>query len=187
MTSTSSKDYAFGNKTNITGTMYDWGLYCAISNGGGTTGAWFTLSYNEFYYMIVERSRASSLRAFATVNNVAGMILLPDNWVLPTGMTFTPQGTAADVTNIYTASQWKIMEAAGAVFLPAAGENEGSYGVMGDYWTSSNNGGDTYYNYYYAYHLDFNAISSFGYFFQRNTTDDHYYMRKSVRLVQVVQ
>lgn len=187
MTSTKSTDYAFGNKTNITGTMYDWGLYCAISNGGGTAGAWFTLSYNEFYYMIVERSRASSLRAFATVNNVEGLILLPDNWVLPTGMTFTPNGTAGTATNMYNASQWKIMEAAGAVFLPAAGEDDGSYGVKGDYWTSSNIGGDTYYNYYSAYHLDFNATSSFGYSFQHNTADDYYYNHKSVRLVQVVQ
>lgn len=193
MTSENSNAYAFGDWTDITGTMYDWGLYCSISNGG-TLGSWFTLSYDEFKYLLETRSRASSLKAFATVNNVLGLILLPDNWVLPSGMTFTSQGTAANVSNTYTVSQWKVMEAAGAVFLPAAGSNDAYYGTLGDYWTASWGG---YYEWnskiYAATSLSFTATSSFGYklspvgVFGNASSDNYYYQHKSVRLVQEVK
>ena len=193
MSSDNANAYAFGDWTDITGTMYDWGLYCSISNGG-TPGSWFTLSYDEFKYLLETRSRASSLQAFATVNNVLGLILLPDNWVLPSGMTFTSQGTAANVSNTYTVSQWKVMEAAGAVFLPAAGSNDADYGTHGDYWTASWGG---YYEWhgktYAATSLSFTATSSFGYrlspvgVFGNASSDNYYNQHKSVRLVQVVQ
>ena len=193
MTSETTSAYAFGNSTDITGTMYDWGLYCAISNGG-STGSWFTLSYDEFNYLLNTRSRASQLQAFATVNNVQGLILLPDNWVLPQGQSFTPKGTAANVSNIYTESQWKIMEAAGAVFLPAAGSNDADYGTRGDYWTASNGGYYSWHStYYVAACLSFNATGSYGcglgpYGDYGNASYQYYYYQhKSVRLVQVVQ
>ena len=142
----SGTDYAFGDGTDITGTMFDWGVYNAISNGGNQANLWFTMTYDEFNYLLNTRTKASQLRAYATVNDVRGFILLPDNWQLPDGVTFTPMGSYADINNIYNAEQWEIMENAGAVFLPAAGKmynnSNGQYvwtgfGTSGAYWTSS--------------------------------------------------
>ena len=190
MTSTSCYDYAFGDDTSIGGTMYDWGLYNVISNGGGTAGSWFTLSCNELSYLLNHRSGASSKKAFATVNNVVGLILLPDNWVLPAGMTFTPNGTAATAANMYTASQWEIMEAAGAVFLPAAGSNDVDYGAKGDYWTTSFGYFNINTNVYMAYSLQYDATSSFYINLDYSSSSlltRYYYKHKSVRLVQRIQ
>jgi len=190
MTSTSCYDYAFGDDTSIDGTMYDWGLYNVISNGGGTAGSWFTLSCNELSYLLNHRSGASSKKAFATVNNVVGLILLPDNWVLPAGMTFTPNGTAATAANMYTASQWEIMEAAGAVFLPAAGSNDVDYGAKGDYWTTSFGYFSMNTNVYMAYSLQYDATSSFYINLDYSSSSlltRYYYKHKSVRLVQRIQ
>ena len=109
---------------------YDWGVYNAISNGGDQVGLWRTLTQAEWYYLLVTRDNAANLRGFAAVNDVNGYVLLPDNWSLPNGLTFTPD--PADFTvNVYDVDQWSAMQAAGAVFLPCAGYasvyNSGNY------------------------------------------------------------
>ena len=48
-------------------------------------------------------------------------MILPDVWQLPDGCRFT-QNASGYTTNSYSEGQWAKMEAAGAVFLPAAGE-----------------------------------------------------------------
>ena len=57
-------------------------------------------------------------------------------------------------TNTYDATAWAKMEAAGAVFLPAAGYRYGMYvygvGNYGRYWSSTAIGSD------YAWYVDFN-------------------------------
>ncbi|MCR4799193.1 MAG: hypothetical protein K5860_01640 [Bacteroidales bacterium] len=139
MTSTSYSDYGDGSN-DIAGTNYDWGVYNKISNGGNSAGMWHTLTNSEWNYVISNRSDARYLRGTATVNGVNGLILLPDNWTLPTGVTFT-YGEGGWSQNTYSASDWSKMEANGAVFLPAAGYRFGTdvYGVSsgGDYWSSS--------------------------------------------------
>ena len=140
---------------DIAGTDYDWGQYCAISNGGNTPGLWRTMTKTEFAYIITGRPNADLLRSLASVTGVNGFVLLPDNWQLQQGLTFTP--LAKDyTTNAYSAQQWGQMEEAGAVFLPTAGarykdvfydENDPNRTPMGDaytydsskgyYWTSS--------------------------------------------------
>lgn len=111
----------FGTATNtdISGTYYDWGLYNAISNGGDRPRMWRTLTYDEWYYLIYTRTNAAQRYGFGRVGNVNGLIILPDTWTLPMGLAFTAGNTGW--TNIYNASQWQQMEAAGAVFVPAAG------------------------------------------------------------------
>ena len=47
------------------------------------------------------------------------MILLPDDWQLPEGLSFTPYD--GSTVNHYTQAQWQQMEDAGAVIIPAAG------------------------------------------------------------------
>ena len=193
----SGTDYAFGDNTSISGTMFDWGVYNAISNGGNQSNLWFTMTYDEFRYLLYTRTKASQLRAYATVNGVRGFILLPDNWQLPSGMTFVPMGSYADINNIYTSEQWSVMEDAGAVFLPAAGivrhDSGGEYewlgfGTIGAYWTSSydRKDGIKYMACAFSFWLSSSpdmALSSNDYYY----TEYLYVCPISVRLVQVVQ
>ena len=155
MTSTDYSDYGDGYN-DIAGTNYDWGVYNKISNGGNQAGQWRTLTQSEWSYVISNRTDARYLRGTATVNGVKGLILLPDNWTLPTGVTFT-YGEDGWWQNTYSASEWSKMEANGAVFLPAAGSRDGTsgyrVGTYGYYWSSSCNYGygacgmDFYYDY----------------------------------------
>lgn len=126
-TSTNRYDYSY---------FMDWGK----NIGDGKT--WRTLTKDEWGYIFETRTNASSLYGFATVSDVKGLILLPDSWSLPIGLTFIAD-TAAFTNNVYTATQWTRMQSAGAVFLPAADERSGTsvdnYGV-GNYWSSTSTG-----------------------------------------------
>ena len=57
---------------------------------------------------------------FATVNEIPGLVILPDNWETPSGCSFSAS-TDSYSANIYYTTQWLAMEERGAVFLPAAG------------------------------------------------------------------
>jgi hypothetical protein len=153
----SAQDYTkYANLEDIAGTNYDWGVYNKISNGGNEVGLWRTLTADEWMYLFFSRPNADSLFAFAIVNNVKGLILLPDNWQQPEGLDFYPSTTrglwpegkyfwnmASDnyEHNTYSKDQWAMMEAAGAVFLPAAGYRKGTeveeFNEYGTYWTAS--------------------------------------------------
>ena len=153
----SSMDYTDCLSTNLTGygpssdqdfrgmvgssANYDWGVYNTISNSAAGT-AWRTLTYGEWFYILFSRPNADSLRSQATIPNLHGYILLPDNWETPEGLSFVPNTNNWD-TNTYTPTQWKTMEAAGAVFLPAAGERRETQmrhgNAHGYYWTSESN------------------------------------------------
>ena len=111
-TSGNNSDYA---------TFTDWG-----TNVIGTYSAntWRTLSGEEWGYLFNGRANASSLYGFAMVNGIRGLILLPDDWTLPSGISFHA-GKADFKKNDYTLVQWEEMESAGAVFLPAAGYRYG--------------------------------------------------------------
>lgn len=141
-------------------TFTDWGTN-AITNGGNQANAWRTLTKDEWYYLFYTRENAATLFAHGSVNGVNGLILLPDNWTLPSGASFiasTTQGLADDggyyfnsngdnfSHNTYTKAQWAVMEAAGAVFLPCAGYRYGSdlsnVGSGGYFWSATPN--DTY-------------------------------------------
>ena len=143
-TSTTDADYYPGNtySNDLTGPYMNanWGIYNAIYNGGNKTGLWRTLTQDEWQYLYSNRANADSKHAYATINGIGGYILLPDNWILPNGLTFDASGTNA-TANQYTKEQWKLMEQNGAVFLPAAGYRDGSEakGVLklGDYWLST--------------------------------------------------
>ena len=117
----------------------DWGKN-TIMNGGYLGQAWRTLTWEEWFYLLVSRPNAEQLRGQATVDKVHGYILLPDDWQLPKKMKFTPNPNAWG-TNVYSAKDWKKMEAAGAVFLPAGGFRNGHemsvVGVIGFYWSST--------------------------------------------------
>lgn len=124
------------------GDFLEWGQN-AIGNYARNT--WHTLTYDEWEYMRYHRTNADNLIAiaridFAGVPNangdayVNGLILLPDNWndVKPSDLTIKPgfhaknsSGVAHEThfvnINFINIAEWKKLEAAGAVFLPAGG------------------------------------------------------------------
>ena len=122
---------------------YDWGIHNAIANGGNTPNQWRTLSANEWNYLLKRRPHADSLKGFATVNGVRGIVLLPDNWQLPASQSFYPstEWEFDYEDNIYDTIRWPIMEAAGAIFLPSAGYRDGTSILestyLGTYWSST--------------------------------------------------
>lgn len=104
----------------------DWGEN-AISNGGNKPNVWRTLSKSEWFYLLQYRTNANQLFGPATVNGVHGLILLPDDWESPSGISFTPKSsTTTWEANIYSSAQWTKMVENGAVFLPANGEAQRS-------------------------------------------------------------
>ena len=139
------------NTANLTGEFAngDWGVYNAMSNGGNAAGMWRTPSKDEWVYLIQSRNGASSKYGHASINGVNGVILLPDAWELPDGLSFT--SGSSNWANVYTIEQWELMETAGAVFLPAAGARMGTQmsttyavGKNGYYWSSTHASGYNY-------------------------------------------
>ncbi|MBR6551175.1 MAG: bacterial Ig-like domain-containing protein [Paludibacteraceae bacterium] len=103
------------------GTFVDWGTLA----GEG----WFTLTKEEMNYILNRTKNGKKLWALATIDDLPGLILLPDNWntnitlnygYIPTQFVYNE--------NLFTADEWEILEVAGAVFLPAAGSRTGGYG-----------------------------------------------------------
>ena len=112
--SLNSGDYYIGN---LSGNA-DWGSN-TISNGRNPVNPWYTLSINEWRHLFTGRANAASKWGLGAVNDIHGMVILPDTWTLPDGLSFTP-GTG-NWQNSYSDEQWNTMENAGAVFLPASG------------------------------------------------------------------
>jgi hypothetical protein len=144
---TSTDASLYGIDESIDSTNYDWGIYNAISNGGNSAGMWRLLSSDEWGYLLYERTGASDLLGVGCVAGVNGLILLSDDFVLPDSLEFR-HAVASDsgedlyrMVNDYTAVEWARMEAAGAVFFPAAGARIGKKvmytAIAGYYWSST--------------------------------------------------
>ena len=118
----------------------EWGQWSYQNGGYPKGGLWRTLTGDEWIYLFDKRPNAARLRGQATVNNMHGYVLLPDNWQQPQGVSFRPQPNNWS-TNTYTSAQWEQMAKAGAAFLPAAGVRNGKeiqgIGVVGAYWSST--------------------------------------------------
>ncbi|MBR4453707.1 MAG: T9SS type A sorting domain-containing protein [Bacteroidales bacterium] len=122
----------------------DWGVYNAIYNPKTNTtdapGTWRTPTSNEWNYLLCNRNTASGIRyAKATVNGVTGLIVVPDNWNASTyALDSTNMGSVAFTSNVISAAKWTVLEKAGAIFLPAAGDRLGTYTLTSDrgyYWS----------------------------------------------------
>jgi hypothetical protein len=141
----------------------DWG-YNAISNGGNSQNSgWRTLKNNttdnEWQYIFNSRTTANEINSTsnarytqARINTddywaVRGIILFPDGSIgdTPSGVTWgTINAAASDWetgTTQCTTAGWAALEAAGCVFLPAAGKANPDWvsqaGIDGYYWSSS--------------------------------------------------
>jgi len=144
---------------------WDWG-HNAISNGGNTAGTWRTLtggSGGEWEYLFNTRSAstvngtANARYAKAKVCDVQGVILFPDIYTHPSGVTAPVGINATDATgwngNTYDATAWSKMETAGCAFLPAAGLWPGTKvdraGSACLYWSSTASGTTGAYSVYF--------------------------------------
>lgn len=130
------------NNDLFSGNFVDWGT--AIDDGN----TWRTLTSSEWEYLRASRKNAKNLIGIGSVEGSHGLILLPDNWVCPEGITFKSGYSDKEYSSIafeeyqsFTAAEWILMQNAGAVFLPCAGFRLGtSLGYMqmaGLYWTAS--------------------------------------------------
>lgn len=168
---------------NLTGSYAnaDWGVYNPISNGGNQAGLWRTLTKQEWTYVFNTRVTSSDTRyAKANVNNINGVILLPDNWSTAYySLSSTNSASANFSSNTITAAQWKTLEQHGAVFLPAAGSRLGtslqSINSTGYYWSVS------YYGSYLVRCVNFFS-SGLNISYSGNRSNGY-----SVRLVQDIQ
>ena len=141
------------NSADYSGDFVDWG-----SNTIGTDApnTWRTLTENEWEYVLSNRADADTKKGVARINLSSdgtvyanGLILLPDTWTAPAGITFK-SGVARERSlqayadyQTFTLSEWQQLESAGAVFLPAAGYRfaKQMYYVhsFASYWTSTPN------------------------------------------------
>ena len=159
-------------KSSSNSSFVDWGKN-NINNEAPNT--WRTLTRAEWEYVLGGRPNSHSLYGTATVNNVYGLIILPDDWNEP-NLSFT-SGTKGWENNVYSTAEWKELEYEGAVFLPAAGYRNGSnvnkVQDHGYYWSVNGYRDylDNYSSYYCGYALYFDSneadmdamASSFGY------------------------
>ncbi len=137
------------NPTNISGggetyIFTDWGIN---QIGNYTPYTWRTLTDKEWHYLRYERNNAERLIGVAQINEVNGLILLPDDWTCPEGVGFQAGFHTERDDTYYAAyqkishSDWSKMEQAGAIFLPAAGSRYVSQTDLvqfyGCYWTAS--------------------------------------------------
>ena len=182
--STSTTNFGVSTSTDYndySGSFVDWGTNQIGSDAPNT---WRTLTYDEWNYLRNGRPNASSLRGVAQVNGVNGLVFLPDNWTCPEGVTFKSGFQSSYGVDDYaayqtfTSDQWSKLEAAGAIFLPAAGGRYGS-GVGnvqfdGSYWSASEDDSG------YAYSLYFYSFEAYMSLYNRSNG-------LSVRLVKDLQ
>ena len=151
---------------NLTGdNVYgDWGQFNAISNGGDAPGLWRTLSQQDWIYLFNQRentkiSGTPNIRfAKGQVHDVCGLLLFPDNYRHPNRVALPLEVNMMDGNfskNHYSGADWDSLQAAGVVFLPAAGMRYGfevsKVKTCGNYWTSTAcSKNDAYYVYFLA-------------------------------------
>lgn len=179
--STSATLYGINSSTSdiYSGSFLDWGAAASKDLGYG----WRTLTSTEWTYLLDGRTSVATRYCKATVNSKTGMVIFPDSYTHPTGVTAVASANksigAAYATNNWSGKNWTKMEAAGAIFLPAAGTRYGTdvyiMGTYGRYWSSTagnaNDANDAYYLYFYGSLVN-------------PANDNNRYFGYSVRLVQ---
>lgn len=156
------------------GTNYDWGVYHSAGtnghgnviidrNGVATTADWRTLTTDEWSYVLSTRkvmvngSQKASY-GFGVVNDIHGLIILPDNWDGSVYSSFIyGNNQFPNVFNSNSTPTWDDMEAVGCVFLPSGGyrrgkEIRGMKNNYGYYWSATSRSNTTgFYMYFNGY------------------------------------
>lgn len=161
---TNSNFNAYNNSSSDLNTSpgtADWG-YNNITGDGN--GKWHTFSKDDISSIFSTSNRtttsglagtnsSSASYTKATICGVKGVILFPDKYIHPEGLTsesgthyFNSGSSSSYASFVLTDDdEWKLMEEAGAIFLPAVGYRNGDriyYGGSysspnGIYWTST--------------------------------------------------
>ena len=124
---------------------------------GATVGTgWRSLTRLEWLHLLNERETGVTVNSTnharytqAIINTdgteVKGLIIFPDGYTggTPAGVSWGTINAKSTFNTTCTSAGWTALEAAGCVFLPAAGYREASNvtdaGVGGGYWSSSSN------------------------------------------------
>lgn len=155
--------FGWGTGNNPTLTSTDASAYSSFVDWGNnsidnTMGDWRTLTQSEWQYILASRNTGATVNGTANarftpakVNKNGyknGIILFPDNFVVPASLSNTTWGnintygqntTQTDVSG----GDWETLERSGCIFLPAAGarENAGTTvtndNARGFYWSST--------------------------------------------------
>ncbi len=143
-------------------TFVDWGTN---KIGKDKPNTWRTLTLDEWEYLLSERPNAQTLWGIATIGNIHGAILLPDDFALPMNMIFLSgeDGDLGWALNVYTTQAWEKMEQNGAVFIPAAGYREWDIDGM-HFWEETE--GDKI--------LMVNDVQVFGFYWSSTILNDGY-------------
>ena len=161
-TDATSNNWGIHTKTGATqdyttGSFKDWGKAYCEKNSITPDNTWRTLSKDEWAYLFNARTMTNDKARYSNAVGVTiggstynGVFLYPDNY-------------NGDVVS--SSMTWDAINAAGIVFLPAAGYRDGSdvnsVGFSGNYWSSSAIGGSN------AYYVSFNSSNvrtdNFGY------------------------
>lgn len=169
--------------SDYSGDFEDWGT----NIGDGKT--WYTLTVDEWAYLLKYRTNAKNFIGAARINlsadgsqYVNGLVLLPDSWICPAGITFKSGFSGTESIQAYADYQtfgladWQHLETTGAVFLPASSIRNGANIIYiqhyGYYWSATPNGA-SYANYQYT------TSSGAG-----TGCNDNRYLGLSVRLVK---
>lgn len=157
--STSTNDYEYY------GSFVDWGRNII---GSDTANTWRTPTIQEWQYLLRYRTDASLLQGVARIRinddgtqYANGLILLPDGWTCPDGITFKsgvsnrPMSLEAFADfQTFTLDEWHTLEASGAVFLPAGGMRKGremeAVGYGGYYHSATKYSQDASYMVYFC-------------------------------------
>ena len=157
---TDVEEWMYYTENNELSGRFEWGN-AAISNTTLTNAGsekWRTLTKEEWEYLFSNNTKYGP----ATVAGCAGVVLLPDSFSDPnknggSGAFVSASNAGVYTDNVYSAENWKAMEYAGAVFLPAGGcFLGGSFdyylsGDMGYYWTSTPNTNGSTKAYYFSF------------------------------------
>ena len=164
---------------DYTGDFVDWGtLFPAEEN-------WSTLSKEDWKYLLEERTNAANLQQVAEVDTMLGILLFPDAWEMPEGVTPTEEKVEYEkeeeqICNFtymhYTFEQWAKLEEAGAIFLPAAGRRSGGFGNK---YNKENVEGEEY-KYFYN-------INQLAYYWTNTRNENNVYYLTNCRLVDKAQ
>lgn len=118
-------DYFGTNQSDTHRDMYAFLAYSNPDNGE----SWSMLSRDEWKYLFATRTVTNTLSdgaryTMATLGGTyKGLIIFPDYYIHPEGADFTPGvfNSNSNYTAQVSLEGWALMEAAGCVFLPAAG------------------------------------------------------------------
>lgn len=134
---------------------------------GATVGAgWRTLTRLEWLYLLNTRETGVTVNSTddarytqATINTdgtaVKGLIIFPDSYAggSPAGVTWGTINDKSTFNTTCTSAGWTDLEAAGCVFLPAAGYRTASSvtdaGVGAGYWSSNSSGTTSAFSIYF--------------------------------------